>query len=165
MPRGGARRPDRIRGFGSAYEKDLCVMAMGRTRPGGTGSSGQPVRTLSGRLCDDITGRELCRQRVWALRYAGQCLAVDGGLLSRQLSRRTGGWLGVDNRRLQSPRRSRRFLDRRSEDPPRRHPRLAHHQGPQRRPGFPCWEDAYPLNIYLFTPGVPGRGRWNFLRF
>ena len=47
--------------------------------------------------------------------------------------------------------------------PPRRRPRQVHQPGLHR--WLSGWEDAYPLNLYFFTPGVQGRSPWKiFLR-
>jgi hypothetical protein len=57
--------------------------------------------------------------------------------------------------KLQWPCRPRRFLVRRSPAPPLGRPLREHHRPPERRSGFPGWEDAsYPLNLYLFTSWV-----------
>ena len=63
----------------------------------------------------DLTSRIVQAQCVRPLRHVWQCLAMGGGLLSRQLRRGAHGWLGLDQRRLQPPCRPRRFLVQRSQ--------------------------------------------------
>ena len=79
------------------------------------------------------------------------CPAMCAGLLSGQLQWSVHRWFGVDEWRLQSPCRPRRFLVRRSRVPPLGQPRLEHHRRSELQSRFPAGEDAYALNLYLFT--------------
>ena len=141
----GRTAPDRIRGFGSAMTRRICaVTAMGRTRPGGTGSSGptgsHPVGTAmrrhhrSGALPPTRLGFTIC----WAMLGSGRRIAITTVIKAhRRMARRGQSEIAVAASFAAVPGSTIRGSWR-------RHPRLAHHRGPQRRPGFPCWEDAYP---------------------
>ena len=81
----------------------------------------------------------------------GNVFGVDGGLLESQLPGRALQRLGMDERRLQSPRRPRRVLGRRSRRPPLGAPPRELLRRPERLPGFPGHQDAYPLILDIFT--------------
>ena len=69
---------------------------------------------------------------------------------------RAGRRLAMDERRLQFPRRPRRFLGRQSSLPPLGEPRQGQHRQPGQQPGLPGRPDAYPLNLDLLTSWGPG---------
>ena len=58
--------------------------------------------------------------------------------------------------------RSRRFLGRPSTEPPLRQPQQVHHRPPDQQYRFPGREDAYTLNLYLFTSWVQGEALVEF---
>ena len=103
----------RIRICGARRNRDQ--ISLGRRHQARRQADGQlrRLRRRVGRQADGA-GRLVPGERVRSLRHGRQRLGVDGGLLERQLRRRAGRWRRMDERRLQSPRRPRRFLDRRS---------------------------------------------------
>jgi hypothetical protein len=106
------------------------------------------------------TGRFVPGQRFRSTRYGRQCVVV-GGRLPSCLRQSLKGCRRDNNRGMQSAWPSRRFLVQQSAEPSLGHTRLGLLGVPGQRRRFPLGEDAYPLSLYLFTPGVQGRSPWS----
>lgn len=104
-------------------------------------------------ICADISRRKLRPERLQAVRHDRECLAVDSGLLERQLQGRTRGWASLGDGRVWPACRARRLLVRQTGVLPLGVPRQERAWGPGRPPWFPSRQDALysPLGLCLFT--------------
>ena len=93
-------------------------------------------------VATDRAGRFIPRERLWPLRHGRQRVGVDGGLLELELPGRAARRFAMDERQLQCPGRSWRFLAQVSAPPPLGVPLQLLNRSSDQQPRFPGRPDA-----------------------